>query len=78
MIAADIVLPEPQKKGGMPLMEAIAKRKSDRQFDASKELSAQQLSNMLWVAWGFNREGKRTVPTAMDRQEVSVYRRLSV
>ena len=73
MVAADIVLPEPQKEGGMPLMEAIAKRKSDRQFDASKELSAQQLSNMLWVAWGFNREGKRTVPTAMDRQEVSVY-----
>lgn len=33
MIAADIVLPEPQKKGGMPLMEAFAKRKSDRQFD---------------------------------------------
>ena len=47
MVAADIVLPEPQKEGGMPLMEAIAKRKSDRQFDASKELSAQQLSNML-------------------------------
>jgi hypothetical protein len=27
-----IVLPEPQKEGGIPLMEAISKRRSDREF----------------------------------------------
>lgn len=69
----DIQLPKPVIKGGMPLMEAIAARKSTREFDNSKTLNAGQLSDMLWCAWGFNRPGKRTVPTAMNLQEASIY-----
>ncbi len=71
--AADIELPQPQKSGGMPLMEALANRQSTREFDPSKELSLQQLSDLLWAACGYNREDKLTIPTAMNRQEVTIY-----
>lgn len=71
--AQDISLPQPQREGGMPLMEALSKRKSTREFDSNRKLSLQQLSDLLWAACGYNREDKLTIPTAMNRQEVSVY-----
>ena len=71
--AADIELPAPQTSGGMSLMDALANRKSTREFDPEKRLSEQQLSDLLWVACGFNREDKLTVPTALNRQELSLY-----
>ena len=71
--AEDWKLPAPQQTGGMPLIEALANRKSTREFAPGKKLTDQQLSNMLWAAWGFNRADRRTVATAMNRQEVSVY-----
>lgn len=72
-VASDIILPQPQKEGGMPLMEALSKRKSTREFSTEKRLTTQQLSDLLWAACGFNREDKLTIPTALNRQEVSVY-----
>ena len=69
----DIKLPEPQKTGGKPLMDCINNRQSAREFDQTKEVSAQTLSNLLWVAYGFNREDKRTVPTSRNKQEMDVY-----
>ena len=71
--AADIELPQPQKTGGMPLMEALSNRKSTREFSHDKQLSTQQLSDLLWATCGYNREDKLTIPTALNRQEVSVY-----
>ena len=71
--ATDILLPQPVKTGGMPLMEALSNRKSTREFSADKRLSEQQLADLLWAACGFNREDKLTIPTALNRQEVSVY-----
>ena len=38
-----IVLPKPQTQGGMPLMEALSKRKSMRNFDSSKSFSHQKI-----------------------------------
>lgn len=68
-----ISLPAAQTKGGMPLMEALASRHSSRSF-APGDLSAQELSNLLWAAWGVNRsDSRRTIPTAMNRQELEVY-----
>jgi nitroreductase len=68
-----IQLPEPQKTGGMPLMEALSKRASVREYD-SKEISMQQLSNLLWAAFGVNRsDGKRTAPSANNKQEIDIY-----
>lgn len=69
----DIKLPEPEKKGGMTLNEALMSRKTNRTF-ASKELSMQEISNLLWAANGINRmDGKHTAPSARNAQEIDVY-----
>jgi nitroreductase len=66
-------LPAPQKTGGLPVMEALSKRATARAFD-TQDLSTQQLSNLLWSAFGLNRpDGKRTAPSAMNFQETDVY-----
>lgn len=68
-----IQLPAPQTDGGIPLMQALKARKSTRQF-STKKLPEQVLSNLLWAAWGINREdGRRTAPSAMNRQEIDIY-----
>lgn len=68
-----IQLPAPDKNGGMPLMEALAKRHSMRDF-AREELPLSLLSSMLWAAFGVNREdGKRTAPSALNVQEIDIY-----
>ena len=68
-----ILLPAPDRNGGMPLMEALAKRHSMREF-AREELPLSLLSSMLWAAFGVNREdGKRTAPSALNVQEIDIY-----
>ena len=59
-----IELPEPQREGGTPLYEAVNNRKSQRDFNSSIKVSAEIISQALWVCYGV-REGKsRTVPSA--------------
>ena len=59
-----IELPEPQREGGAPLYEAVNNRKSQRDFNNSIKVSAEIISQALWVCYGV-REGKsRTVPSA--------------
>lgn len=66
-------LPAPQTNGGKPLMQALAERKSMREF-SSEELSSQMLSDLLWAANGVNRpDGRRTAPSAHNAQEIDVY-----
>ena len=73
LFAQSIVLPAPQKTGGMPLMEALAKRATSRSF-ATNDLSSQQISSLLWAAFGINRpDGRRTAPSAMNFQETDIY-----
>jgi len=73
LFSQSIDLPAPQKSGGMPLMEALAKRSTARAFD-TKEISMQQLSNLLWAAFGVNRpDGKHTAPSARNFQETDIY-----
>jgi SagB-type dehydrogenase family enzyme len=68
-----VALPAPQTSGGKPLMQALKERKSTRDFSPEK-LSPQVLSNLLWAAWGINREdGRRTAPSASNRQEIEIY-----
>jgi nitroreductase len=70
---ARIALPAPDKTGGIPLMEAMAKRHSAREF-APRELPLPLLSNLLWAANGINRsDGGRTAPSAMNAQEIDIY-----
>jgi len=68
-----IPLPPAQKTGGMPIMEAFQLRKSQRSF-SSKDITQQELSNVLWAAYGINRpEGLRTVPAAKEWYEYDIY-----
>lgn len=71
--AASIALPPAVKQGGLPLMEALARRQSSREF-APDALPLPVLSGLLWAAFGRNREdGKRTAPTALNAQEIDVF-----
>lgn len=77
-VAADLIkLPAPQLDTGKNLMRVFKERKSSRSFVAGKKLPANVLANMLWAACGINRPdsgaGKRTAPSAMNRQQIDVY-----
>ena len=73
LLAQPIELPPPQKTGGMPVMEALAKRSTARAF-ATNDLAPQQISSLLWSAFGINRpDGKRTAPSANNKQETDIY-----
>jgi SagB-type dehydrogenase family enzyme len=68
-----IKLPEPQKTGGMSLMEALNNRQSQRSY-SSRELTQQQMSNLLWAAYGINRpNGYRTAPSARTAHQFDIY-----
>ncbi len=72
-VLKQVRLPKPQTDGGKPLMQALSERKSTRTF-GSRTIPEQVLSNLLWAADGINRpDGRRTAPTAMNRQEIDVY-----
>ena len=71
--AETVQLPEPQRTGGMPLFEALDNRQSIRSF-SPQQLSSQDLSNLMWSAFGVNREdGRRTAPSARNWQEIDIY-----
>ncbi|MFD1261404.1 nitroreductase family protein [Entomomonas asaccharolytica] len=73
MISPSIqVLPAPDKTGGKPLMQALAERKTIRDFN-DKPITEQALSDLLWATWGMNREGWRTAPTSMNNQQIIVF-----
>ena len=75
--APSIELPAPEKRGGMPLLDALAQRHSAREF-ARTALPLQVLANLLWAAFGVNRpDGHRTAPTALNCQEIDIYVALS-
>lgn len=68
-----IKLNAPNKSRGTTVMKALSERHSVRDF-SSKELSLQDLSDLLWAANGINRsDGKRTAPSAMNKQDVDIY-----
>lgn len=69
-----IKLPNPSKTGGKPLKDCLNERHSTRSFQ-DKALPDQLLSDLLWAADGVNRpeSGKRTAPSSMGYQEISIY-----
>jgi hypothetical protein len=73
-----ISLPPPEKEGGFSVLAALQQRKTIRNI-SSKELPLQVLSNLLWVAFGVNREQAsfkkpgRTAPSASNSQEIDLY-----
>lgn len=69
-----VPLPPVNMTGGMPLMDALRQRRSEREF-LPEALNPQVLSNLLWAAYGINRpdSGGHTAPSAMNAQEVDIY-----
>jgi len=66
-------LPAPARTGGMPLQQALNVRKTVRSYKADA-LTPQQIGDLLWSANGVNRgNGKRTAPSAVNRQEIKLY-----
>ena len=56
----NIKLPAPNIRG--EFMLALKERKSHRQFEKGKEIPLQTLSDLLWVAYGNNRDNKFNAP----------------
>ncbi|HUU05940.1 MAG TPA: nitroreductase family protein [Patescibacteria group bacterium] len=69
-----IKLNPPDLKRGLPLMEALSVKASAREF-SEKELSLQDLSDLLWAADGINRpaENKSTASSAMNAHDIRIY-----
>ena len=71
--AAEVqTLPAPNIKGGQPLMETLANRKTIRDL-SDQAIDNQTLSELLWSAWGISHGEKRTIPTSQNKQNLKVY-----
>ncbi|HPG40142.1 MAG TPA: nitroreductase family protein [bacterium] len=73
-----IPLPKPETEGGLSVLAALKERKTIRSISAV-ELPPQMLSNLLWAAFGVNRDkgpnsiAGRTAATASNAQEIDLY-----
>lgn len=69
-----IQLLPPTKDIGRPLMQVLNDRKTIRKY-SDKKISDQDLSNILWAAFGMNRpeKGYRTAPSALNWQIIDIY-----
>ena len=73
-----IALISPQMDGGKSVLAALKERKTNRNIRDEK-LSPQMLSNLLWAAWGVNRQNGpfgqigRTAASASNSQEIDLY-----
>jgi len=72
------LLPKPQTDGGKSVLAALWERKTVRNI-SSEKLPPQVLSNLLWAAWGVNRDkgpfgqAGRTAASASNSQEIDLY-----
>ena len=73
-----ITLLKPQTEGGKSVLAALRERKTNRNI-SDRQLPPQVLSNLLWAAFGINRETTsfrkpgRTAPSASNSQEIDLY-----
>ena len=68
-----VALPQPSFEGGLSLEEALARRRSIRDFDDTP-LTLAELGQLLWAAQGITNElGFRTAPSAGALYPLEVY-----
>lgn len=73
-----IKLMKPEKDGGKSVLAALQVRRTTRKI-STKKLHPQMLSNLLWAAFGINRDMAsfdkpgRTAPSASNSQEIDLY-----
>ena len=67
-------LPQPDLLQNTPsLMELLNTRQSESIYDKDKKIDDQTLSEILWAAYGMNKNGKRTIATARNEQNLKVF-----
>jgi SagB-type dehydrogenase family enzyme len=71
---AEIALPAPKTTGNVSVEQALARRRSVRQFSA-KDLTLAQIGQLAWAAQGITdaRTGHRTAPSAVAMYPLQVY-----
>lgn len=68
-----VALPRPQRSAGMSLTEALARRRSVREF-SSQALTQDELGQLLWAAQGITSDdGRRTAPSAGALYPLEIY-----
>jgi SagB-type dehydrogenase family enzyme len=68
-----VALPAPMQRGGVALAQALATRRSVREF-TSRTLSAREVSQLLWAAQGITHaDGYRTAPSAGALFPLTIY-----
>jgi len=73
-----VTLVKPESDGGTSVLAALRARRTNRNI-SEKSLPPQMLSNLLWAAFGVNRESGpheipgRTAATASNSQEIDLY-----
>jgi hypothetical protein len=73
-----ITLSRPDKDGGKSVLASLWERRTNRNI-SDRNLSPQELSNLLWAAWGVNRQNGprgrigRTAASASNSQEIDLY-----
>ena len=69
-----IKLPEPKKKGKVSLEETIERRRSERRL-SGKELTIEQIGQLLWACQGITDEKKgfRSAPSAGATYPLEIY-----
>lgn len=70
-----IELPEPKILGKMTLEESIFRRRSEREYNKDKEITLEQLSQILWAAQGITDKsyGFRAAPSAGALYPLHIY-----
>ena len=76
MAQAPVNLPAPDTKlMDKSLGDVLMQRRSCRSYDATRTLTPEQLSTLLWAACGVSDKasGKITAPSAVNMQDIKVY-----
>jgi nitroreductase len=76
MAQNSVNLPQPDNNLlKMSLGNTLMQRRSGRSYDATREITQQQLSTLLWAACGVSDKasGKITAPSAVNMQDIKVY-----
>lgn len=72
-VEQQVVLPRPQKSAGMSLTEALARRRSVREF-STQALTQDELGQLLWAAQGITSDdGRRAAPSAGALYPLEIY-----
>ena len=68
-----IGLPQPRRSGGLPLLDVLKARHSTREY-SERPMPLQTLSDLLWAAFGVNREtDDRTAPYWRHVMVIDIY-----